>query len=217
MYRNAIWIRPCGLYKMKSITTLNLIFAFLILPIVSFGQKDYQSGYIITNKKDTLIGHVKDRKSPPFVKIYKKIRFKNNNIIKRKYGPHQILGYKQGDNQFESLWIDVSHDFFQEKITSIPNSGEKYFLKVIVKGYLTYYQWEFKEPESDYILKKKIYKRKDEYSLVRVTQGILGLKKKSLAVYFQDCPELVFKIKNGELKDPVEIAIFYNKWKVYNP
>jgi len=78
---------------MKSTTKFNLIFAFLILPILGFGQKDYQSGYIITNKNDTLIGHVKDRKSPPFGKIYKKIRFKNNNIIKRKYGPHQIIGY----------------------------------------------------------------------------------------------------------------------------
>ena len=164
-----------------------------MLPILSFGQKDYQNGYIITNNNDTLMGHVKDRKSPPYGKIYKKIRFKNSNIIKRKYGPHQIIGYKQGVNQFESLWIDVSHDFFQEKYTSIPNSGKKYFLKVIVKGYLTYYQWEFKEQESDYIWKK------------------------SLVVYFQDCPELVYKIENEELNDPVEIAKFYNRWKVYNP
>ena len=111
----------------------------------------------------------------------------------------------------------MSHFFFQEKYTSIHNSGKKYFLKVIVKGYLTYYQWEFKEQESDYIWSKSLYKRKDDHSLVRVTQGILGLKKKSLAVYFQDCPELVYKIENGELKDPVEIAKFYNKWKVYNP
>ncbi|MCD4770543.1 MAG: hypothetical protein K8R35_10310 [Bacteroidales bacterium] len=202
---------------MKSITPLYLFFTFLILPILSFGQKDYQNGYIITNNNDTLIGYVKDRKSPPFGKIYKKIRFKNNNIIKRKYGPHQIIGYKQGVNQFESLWIDVSNDFFKEKYTSIPNSGEKYFLKVIVKGYLTYYQWEFKEQESDYIWKKSLYKRKVEHSLVKVTQGILGLKKKSLVVYFQDCPGLVYKIKNGELKDPVEIAKFYNRWKGYNP
>lgn len=79
--------------KIKSIATLYLIFAFLILPVVSFGQKDYQNGYIITNNNDTLTGLVKDRKSPPFGKIYKKIRFKNNNVISRKYGPHQIIGY----------------------------------------------------------------------------------------------------------------------------
>lgn len=202
---------------MKSTTTHYLIFALLMLPILSFGQKDYQNGYIITNNNDTLMGYVKDRKSPPYGKIYKKIRFKNSNITKRKYGPHQIIGYKQGVNQFESLWIDVSHDFFQEEYTNIPNSGKKYFLKVIVKGYLTYYQWEFKEQESDYIWEKSLYKRKDGDSLVRVTQGILGLKKKSLVVYFQDCPELVYKIENGELNDPVEIAKFYNRWKVYNP
>jgi len=106
---------------------------------------------------------------------------------------------------------------FSRKIYKYSGFRKKCFLKVIVKGYLTYYKWEFKEQESDYIWSKSLYKRKDEHSLVRVTQGILGLKKKSLAVYFQDCPELVYKIENGELKDPVEIAKFYNKWKVYNP
>ena len=50
----------------------------------------------------------------------------------------------------------------------------------------------------------------DEPSFVRVTQGILGLKKKRLTEYFRDCPELIYKIENGELKDPVEIANFYN-------
>lgn len=203
--------------EMKSISTSILIFAFLILPFLSFGQKDYQSGYIITNKNDTLTGQVKDRKLPPFGKLYKKIRFKGNITIRRKYGAHQIAGYRQGDNQFESLWIDVSHDIFREKYTSIPNSGEKCFLKVILRGYLTYYHWEFQDPESEYIDKISLYKKKDEPSLVKVTQGVFGLKKKRLAEYFQDCPGLVNKIESGELKDPVEIAKFYNKWKEYNP
>ena len=200
---------------MKNITKFNLIFSFLILPIIVLGQKDYQSGYIITNKNDTIIGLVKDRKSPPFGKIYKKIRFKNNKILRRKYGPHQISGYKQGENEFESLWIKVFHVFFREKYISIPNSGKKYFLKVVVKGYLTYYHWEYEEPESDYIGEISLYKREHEEYFVKVTQGIFGLKKKKLIPYFQDCPELVYKIENGILKNPVEIAKFYNKWKEY--
>ncbi len=188
-----------------------------MLPTLSFGQKDYQNGYVITNNNDTLVGRVKDRKPPPFGKIYKKVRFKNSNFIKRKYGPHQIIGYKQGNNQFESLWMSESNSFFQENYTSISNAKEKYFLKVIVKGYLTYYQWEFQEQGSDFILEKDLYKRKDDHSLVRVTQSIFGLKKKRLVVYFQDCPELVSKIENGELNNPTEIAEFYNEWKVNNP
>ncbi len=202
---------------MKIITTLNLLFALLLLPVLVSGQKDYQTGYIITNSNDTLTGKVKDRKPPPFGKLYKKIRFKRNRLFKRKYGPQQIIAYKQGDNQFESLWIDVSPNIFNEKYTSIPDFGEKSFMKVIVKGYLTYYHWEFQDYESDYIDEISLYKRTNESSFARVTQGIFGLKKKRLAEYFQDCPELINKIENGELKDPVEIAIFYNNWKEYNP
>ena len=54
------------------------------------------------------------------------------------------------------------------------------------------------------------FKRKDDDYMVRVTQGIFGLKKKRLAEYFKDCPELVQKIEFKELKRPFEIAQFYN-------
>ena len=201
----------------KSIITLKLIFAFLILPVLVSGQKDYQNGYIITNKNDTLIGQVKDRKPPPFGKLYEKIRFKKNRFGKKKYGPHQIIAYKQGDNQFESLWINVFSLIFIEKYTCVPNFGEKAFMKVIVKGYLSYYHWEFQDYESDYIDEVSLFKREDEPSFIRVTQGIFGLRKKRLTEYFQDCPELVYKIENGEIRDPIEIANFYNNWKKYNP
>ncbi len=195
---------------MKSIITLIFIIAFFLLPTLVFGQKYYQSGYIITINNDTIQGQVKDRKPQPFGKLYKKIRFKGKKFVRRKYGAHQIAGYKQGGNQFESLWIDVSQNLFKQNYTSVPNSGQKCFLKVIIRGYLTYYQWEFQDQESGYIEKIDLYKRMDEPSFVRVTQGILGLKKKRLAEYFQDCPELIYKIENGELKDLVKIVNFYN-------
>ena len=198
---------------MTKITTLSFIIVSLLMPALMFGQKHYQSGYIITLKNDTLTGFIKDRKPDPFGKLYKKIRFKSKKIIRRKYGAHQIAGYKQGNNLFESLWIDVSQNIFRANYTSIPNSGEKCFLRVIVKGYLSYYHWEYQDSESGYIDEIDLYKRVDEPSFVRVTQGILGLKKKRLAEYFQDCPGLVYKIESGELKDPVEIVNFYNSNK----
>ena len=199
--------------KMKSIISLIFIIAFFLQPTLVFGQKHYQSGYIITTNNDTIPGQVKDRKPQPFGKLYKKIRFKDKKFVRRKYGVHQIAGYKQGGNQFESLWIDVSQNLFKQNYTSAPNSGKKYFLKVVYRGYLTYYHWEFQDHESGYIDKIDLFKREGESSFVRVTQGILGLKKKRLAEYFQDCPELVFKIENGEIKYPVEIANFYNRNK----
>lgn len=205
--------------KMKhvnNIIRIVLIIILLVLPGEVFSQKDYEKGYIITNNKDTLIGLVKDRKQPPFGKLYKKVYFKKKHR-KKKYGPDQILGYKQGNREFESLWINVSSHLYNEKYTSIQDSGEKEFLKVVVKGYLTYYQREFADPESDYIDQISLFKREDENYLVRVTQGIFGLKKKNLAVYFNDCSELVKRIEDVELKDPVAIVNFYNSWKVNNP
>lgn len=190
-----------------------LFFIALFFPLFIIAQKDYEPGYIITNSKDTIAGFVKDRKSPPFGKLYDKIHFKNSHE-KRKYKPNQILGYKQGNREFESLWLQTDGYLIDEKYSSNPNNGEKQFLKVDLKGYLTLYQMEITDPDSDYIDQIPLFKRKDENYLQRVTQGIFGLKKKKLEIYFKDCPEIISKIEKNELKTPVEIAVFYNSWKV---
>lgn len=190
-----------------------ILFAGLLFPIVIYAQKDYESGYVVTNDNDTLVGLVKDRKQPPFGKLYKKVYFKNKHK-KQKYSPNQIIGYKQGTREYESMWIDVSSHLIHEKYTSIPNQGEKEFLKVIERGYLTYYQREFEYADNDYIDQISLFKREDDNSLVRVSQGIFGLRKESLASYFNDCPDLVNKIVNEEIKTPIEIVRFYNSWRI---
>ncbi len=192
-----------------------LIFIALFLPLFVIAQKDYKPGYIITNNNDTISGFVKDRKSPPFGKLYDKIRFKNSSE-KRKYSPKQILGYKQGNRVFESLWLQTDGYLIDEKYTINPNINKKQFLKVVLKGDLTLYQLEITDPDSDYIDQIPLLKREGENYLQRVTQGIFGLKKKKLEIYFKDCPEIISKIKKNELKTPVEIAVFYNSWKVIN-
>jgi hypothetical protein len=35
---------------------------------------------------------------------------------------------------------------------------------------------------------------------------------KTLEKYFEDCPELMVNIQNGNLRNPKEIAVFYNNW-----
>ncbi len=197
---------------MKNIKQRHLFYLFLMIPFFFLGQKDFQSGYVVTKENDTLIGLVRDRKEPPFGKLYKKIIFKKGRK-KKKFGPEEINAYKRGDNHFESLWIQDNTYPFQGKYLSKPNYGSKEFLKVIEKGYLSYYHWEFEDSESDYIDAIGLYKREEEDSFARVSQGIFGLKKKYLAKYFRDYPDLVSKIEYGELKDPVEIVKIYNLWK----
>jgi len=194
----------------------NLFFFFLILlTTFVYGQKGFEKGYIISNNKDTLVGYVKDRKPPPFEKLYKKVVFKKKHK-KRKFGPDKINGYKKGATVYESMWVDVSGHLINEKYTSIPNHGEKEFLKVVVKGYLTNYQREFTDADSNYINHVSLFKKADEDSFIRVTQGIFGLRKKSLKLYFKDCSELIKKIENGQLRTSKEIAVFYNAWHLKN-
>lgn len=192
-----------------------LILFCLLFPLFIIAQKGYEPGYIIANDNDTIYGLVKDRKLPPFGKLYSKIYFKNNHI-KRKYSPVQIVGYKQGNREFESLWLYTSGYLIDEHYSSKQDNGEKQFLKVDLKGYLTLYQMEITDPDSDYIDQIPLFKRKDESYLQRVTQGIFGLKKNKLKIYFKDCPEIIAKIDKNELKSPFEIAKYYNTWKSRN-
>jgi hypothetical protein len=192
------------------------ILSFLILSVISFpevkAQNGFGSGYVIKHDFDTLTGKVKDRRGDPFARLYKKIRFKRNGVFVKKYGPSKIKGYAVGENIFESHWIQVNSILFRTEYLSQENLGKKYFLKVKENGYLTYYQWEFIDQESSIIEAIDLFKREDEDFFIRVTQGIFGLKMKTLEKYFEDCPELMEHIQNGKLKSPKEIAVFYNDW-----
>jgi len=193
-----------------------LIFIAVLLPLLVIAQKDYEPGYIITNSNDTIQGFVKDRKSPPFGKLYDKIYFKTSSE-KRKYTPQQILGYKQGNREFESLRLEISSALIDESYMVDTNGGEQQFLKVDLKGYLTLYQMEITDPDTDYIDQIPLFKREGDNYLIRVTQGMFGLKKKNLQAYFEDCPELMKKVEHRELKTPFEIVVFYNTWIKDNP
>ncbi|QCX01989.1 hypothetical protein FGM00_18410 [Aggregatimonas sangjinii] len=188
------------------------ILFLLTIPLSLFGQKQYEKGFVVLNNQDTLYGFVRDRKPSPFGRLYKKIRFKGEKG-RSKYGPEQIRAYRKGGIIFESVWMQETGHFLSQNYTSIANVGEQRFLKVVVKGYLTYYQWEFEDADSDYIDAIDLFKKKDDTSLIRVTQGLFGLKRKSLKRFFKDCPPLVKKLEKKEFKHPIDVANFYNSWK----
>lgn len=176
-------------------------------------QKGYEPGYVVLKTNDTLPGLVKDRKEAPFAKIYKKIRFKGDGPFTKKYSPKQLKGYVRGGDHFESHWILVNTRLLKIEYLSRKNFGKERFFKVIESGHLTYYHWEWLDQESSVVERVELFKRRDEESFIRVTQGLLGLRMNALEVYFEDCPELIGKVRNKELKRPQEIAVFYNKWR----
>ena len=197
-----------------------LVFIFFI-SLPGYGQREqrwlrkgYQPGYIITHKDDTSHGYLMDRTSPPFMKLFGKVRLKSNTRgLSGRFGPYQIKKYCISNQCYVSIWLDKETFFFRENYFSIEGRGRKVFLKVIFDDYLSLYHLEYLDQESSTVHYTDFFKRDDETSMVRVTQGIFGLKKKLLSEYFNDYPLLVEKINNKEITDPVEVAAFYNRWK----
>lgn len=186
---------------------LILIFQFAVLS----SQERFLPGYIITNQNDTLFGIVKDRKEAPFAKIYKKVRFRDGSFFAKRYSPLEIAGYKAGEKRYESFWLSVKTDFLRTGYWNIPGTGEKKFMRVVLQDDLSFYELEYLDQESGIVETIPLFKRREEDHFIRVTQGLFGLRKKSLRDYFKDCPNLIEKMESGELKTPFEIADFYNQ------
>jgi len=173
-------------------------------------KKGFEPGYIITLERDTLIGQVKDRSPEPFVELYARIRFKPEGRSSRwKYRPKDILGYGAGGRDYESVPLWEESSFFKFRYYLEPNA-EKVFLMVLKRqGGLTYYLREFVQDDNSYLDFYPLFHREGSNEMVRVTQGVLGLKRKRLITYFSDCDELVRALYNKELKDTDEVYYYY--------
>lgn len=174
----------------------SLMLLFLLLSGFIMAQDDFHEGFVVTRTNDTIYGLVRNRDTGPFGKIYDKIRFKGHRMKKR-FGPKDIRSYKMGDDHFKSLLLD----------------GEMSFLKIASEGYVSYYIYEFQEQGEQLVQDVDFLQKGPNTPLVRVTQGLFGLKRNRLESLFRDCPELVEKIKSKQIKHVFEIVDFYNNWK----
>ncbi len=173
-------------------------------------QNKFEPGYVILNNNDTIYGQIKDRKD---IDLFDKIRLKQENHKTKRYSPYDIKGYKKGIESFESLWYKEETDFFRFDYYSRENYGEMVFLKVVFKGNLiSCYAKEYIVDDNDYLDYFELFKRKGETKFERATQGLFGLKKKRLAHYFNDCPDLVNKINNNSIKYPIDVVSYYDQF-----
>ena len=193
--------------KIKHFITIIIV---IFMGTKGYSQDKYINGYIISEDNDTIQGLIKDRKPEPFEKIYKKIKFKSKKSRRRRYGPHDILGYKIGQDEFVSMWFNESAVYFKYRAESVPNKGEKQFIKLKAKGYLSYYHIESIDDSG--LNNRGFFKRENEEALVFVRTGLFGLNRKRLILYFNDCVSLQNKIIDKSIKDPYEIVNFYNEW-----
>lgn len=190
-----------------------LVITFLIIGFFSnsvFGQSKYQNGYVVTNQSDTIYGQLIDRSPEPFGKIFKKVRMKGFWILGKKYGPKDLIAYKIGDDIYESIWYDSYSKIFSAFHVSTPGRGKKIFMRLAVDGKVKLYWEEYRDPDSGYTEEIPFFKKENSAEMIRVTQGILGFKKKYLANLFSDCPELIDKMVDNFFETPEEMAEFYN-------
>ena len=186
-----------------------LLLFWSLLPL-NAQKKGFEPGYIITLEGDTLLGQVKDRSQEPYVELYHKIRFKpDGRSSRRKYKPKDILGYGAGGRDYESVPLWEESSFFKFRYYLDPNA-EKVFLMVLRRqAGLTYYRQEFIYDDNNYLDFYPLFHRDGYSEMVRVTQGVLGLKRKRLMEYFNDCDELVNALYNKELKEAHEVYNYY--------
>jgi hypothetical protein len=183
--------------------------AVLALTSNLFGQKGYENGFVVSLQSDTLFGIIKDRKPEPFPKLYKNIRFKKEGTrFKKSYAPDQIKGYKAGTRVYESVGLETESRLLKTRYL-ITKSSPKSFLKVVHRGKLSYYHWEYPDSESGIVDYIPLFHVEGRNEMVRVTQGILGLKRELLSEYFSDCPALAQKIEKREIRTPEEIIDFF--------
>ncbi len=202
---------------MSRIINTNFVFLLFILLLINpsaYSQKGYERGYIITHEWDTIVGLIKDRKITNFSAVlYKKIRFKRKGKWGvKKYPASSLKGYSVVDRTYTSLNLKSESFFLKTNYWVGENSKNNCFLRVVTEGPLSYFYLEFIDEDNNTIESVDFFKKKNHAQMVRVTQGIFGLKRKRLIPFFSDYPDLQQKIKLKELSTPSQVLESYNSW-----
>lgn len=195
---------------MQARATPFLLF-LLTLSFSLYGQRNYEEGYVVRLKNDTIFGKIKDRRSGSFARLYPKVRLKGKgSFFVRKFNANELRGYKAGERVYESMGIEQESFFFKTRYI-ISASPRKSFLRVLKRGKLNYYHWEFQDSDSHSIDYIPLFQKEGQSEMVRVTQGILGLKRKLLSEYFSNCPDLAHEIQKKEVRTPEDVIALYTR------
>lgn len=193
---------------MKALTLI-ILFFFTVNNAQS-QQKGYDWGYIITEKGDTVEGWISDRSKGSFSNLYSKIKFKREGqLFKSKFSANDILGYGYLGAHFVSLSLTEQTEFFKTQYLLRVGRNRR-FLRVIERNEcLNHYEVEFTHDDNFTIDSYPLFHKPGSQEMVRVTQGILGLKKKRLAEYFNDCHDMHIAIDSKEITTTQQVYTFY--------
>lgn len=198
----------------KNIFLKSVVIISLHTSIGSFAQTYDALDYLVLKTGDTLYGNIEYKKdSGVNYKYLNKIRLTNALGKQKRYKRDQVAAFSTNNFIYEGFWLNQESErlvLLNPRYEIDYKNGDYYFLKVMSKGTLSYYQLEWWEQGESLLMSMDLLKKeKDEY-LIRATQGILGLKRKVLTNYFRDCPILAQQIQQKQFNKVFQLVSYYN-------
>ena len=191
-----------------------IVFLFTFYHSISLAHTTKDSDYIVLISGDTLRGkvtHVDEKSFSP--RYLKKIRYTDTNQKSRKINRKDILAFRVDGLIYESFWLSQSSKKFtlDNPIYTInQKSGKQHFLKLVKSGNLSHYQLEWWEQGESTPMSIDLLKKEHDQFLIRATQGVFGLKRKTLSRYFSECAKLSSGIEQRLFNTIQEIIEEYN-------
>lgn len=193
---------------MKAILVVVSFFCFQ----VGWSQLNYEPGTVTLRNGEVLEGNVANMRQGFRDELLPHVRIKQSGRLRaKKLKPRQIKEFTMGERRYLSLRVQRNNSIFQESYTV--NSGNEYKVFELHRtGHLNILLDYFTDDDL-WIQSVPYFMKEDDDLIVRATQGVFGLKRKLLADYFKDCPQLVEFIQEKKITTPREVAIYYNEWK----
>jgi hypothetical protein len=201
---------------MKNYTNYLTITIFLIL-FNSFclnAQNQENADYLVLKTGDSIFGtveYINHKGVSP--KYYKKIRVRNAEGKRKKYNKKEVSVIRVDKVIYEAFWLvqtNQMNNIFSSVYYIVPKKGELYFLRLISNGVLSHYHLEWYEQGESSLMWMDLLKKEEDQFFIRATQGIFGLKRKALANYFEDCPDLKAKIIQKQINEVWQVVDYYN-------
>ena len=169
--------------------------------------------YLVLCSGDTLRGQVDFLASAGSDEVYlKKIKLTNTEGRKR-YKWQEVSAIRIGNATYLAFNLRRESSLpnpFREVYHIDPEAKQRYFLRVESQGQLNHYTLSWKEQGESTLMQMDLFQKEGDDHFVRATQGILGLKRKALANYLADCPQLIRLLQEKQLNQAQDVVTFFN-------
>lgn len=193
---------------------LLFVLLWLLMPQLLKAQSAVSEDYLILHSGDTILGTVNYiNKNGINYKFYKKLRVIEVHGKTKKYDLKKVKSFSAENATYEGFWLSQSSEkilLLNPKYNITAQKGDYHFLKVIHQGVLSHYQLEWFEQAESLLMQADLLKRENDLYFIRATQGLFGIKRKTLTTYFNDCPNLQQYISQKQTSTIAEIVDYYN-------